>query len=43
MEGDSGDQEEKSGVKKGEINLTSNQFPKCYPQPGTLREIHRMK
>ena len=27
------------GVKRGEINLASNQFPKCSPQPGTPREI----
>ena len=42
-EGDRGDQEEKRGVKGGENNLTSNQFPKCSPQPGTPREIHRVK
>ena len=30
-------------VKEGEINLTSNEFPKCSPQPGTPREIHRVK
>jgi len=33
----------RGGVKKGEINLASNQFPKCTPQPGTPREIHRVK
>ena len=32
-EGDRGDQEEKR----------SNQFPKCSLQPGTPREIHRLK
>ena len=31
------------GVKSGETNLASNQFPKCFPQPGTPRKIHRMK
>jgi len=31
------------GLKKGENNLTSNQFPKCSPQPRTPREIHRVK
>ena len=30
-------------VKRGETNLASNQFPKCSPQPGTPREIHRVK
>ena len=30
-------------VKKGETSLTSNQFPKCSPQPRTPREIHRVK
>ena len=29
----------RGGVKRGEINLTSNQFPKCSPQPRTPREI----
>ena len=33
----------KGSVKRGETNLASNQFPKCSPQPGTLREIHRVK
>ena len=32
----------RGGVKKGESNLASNQFPKCSPQPGTPREIHRV-
>ena len=31
------------GVKRREINLASNQFPKCSPQPGIPREIHRVK
>ena len=30
-------------VKRGETILASNQFPKCSPQPGTPREIHRVK
>ena len=33
----------REGVKIGESNLTSNQFPKCSPQPQTPREIHRVK
>ena len=28
------------GVKRGESNLASNQFPICFPQSGTLREVH---
>ena len=31
------------GVKSGETNLASNQFRKCFPQPGTPREIHRVR
>ena len=31
------------GVKRRESNLASNQFPKCSPQSGTPREIHRVK
>ena len=27
-------------VKRGESNLASNQFPMCFPQSGTLREVH---
>ena len=30
-------------VKRGESNLASNRFPKCSAQPGTPREIHRVK
>ena len=30
-------------VKRGETSLASHQFPKCSPQPGTPREIHRVK
>jgi len=33
----------RGGVKRGESNLASNQFPKCSPQSGTPREIHRVK
>jgi len=33
----------RGGVQRGETNLASNQFPKCSPQPGTPREIHRVK
>ena len=32
----------RGGIKKGETNLASNQLPKCSPQPGTPREIHRV-
>ena len=30
-------------IKRGESNLASNQFPKCSPQPGIPRKIHRFK
>ena len=30
----------RGGIKRGETNLASNQFPKCSPQPRTPREIH---
>ena len=33
----------RGGVKRGESNLASNQFPKCSSQPRTPREIHRVK
>ena len=39
-EGDRGDQEEKGGIKKGEIKLASNHFPMCFPQSGSLRDVH---
>ena len=39
-EGDRGDHEEKGGIKRGESNLASKQFPMCSPQSGTLREVH---
>ena len=43
-EGDRGDQEEKGeGVKRSETDLDSNQFPKCSPQPGIAKEIHRVR
>ena len=32
----------RGGVKRGESNLASNQFPVCFPQPVTPREIHRV-
>jgi len=32
----------RGGVKRGENNEASNQFPKCSPQSGTPREIHRV-
>ena len=32
----------RGGIKKGESNLASNQFPMCSPQPGTPREVHRV-
>ena len=30
-------------VERRESNLASNQFPKCFPQPGIPRGIHRVK
>jgi len=33
----------REGFKRGQAIVASNQFPKCSPQPGTLREIHRVK
>ena len=30
----------KGGIKWRETDPTSNQFPKCPPQPGTPREVH---
>ena len=32
----------RGGIKRGESNLASNQFPKFSPQPGTHKEIHRV-
>ena len=33
----------RGGIKRGESNLPSNQFPMCCPQSGTPRESHRVK
>ena len=33
----------RGGVKRGETNLASNQFPVCSLQTGTPKEIHRVK
>ena len=30
-------------AKRGESNQASNQIPKCFPQPGTPKEIHRIR
>jgi len=32
----------KGGIKRRETDLVSNQFPKCSPQSGTHKEIHRV-
>ena len=32
----------REGVKRRETDLASNQFPKCSPQPGIPKEIHRV-
>jgi len=32
----------RGGIKRGESNLASNQFPTYFPQSGTLREVHRV-
>ena len=32
----------REGVKRGESNLASNQFPICSPQSGIFRELHRV-
>ena len=32
----------RGGIKRGESNLASKQFPMCSPQSGTLRELHRV-
>jgi len=29
-------------IKRGENNLASNQFPKCSPHSGTLKDVHRV-
>ena len=38
--GDRSDQEGKRENQRGESNLASNQFPMCFPQSGTVREVH---
>ena len=40
-EGYRDDQEEKRGVKRREIDLASNQFPRSSPQPRIPKEIHK--
>ena len=30
------------GIRRGESNLASHQFPLCSPQSGTLREVHEV-
>ena len=30
----------RGGIKRGESNLASNQFPMCFPQSGSLRDVH---
>ena len=32
----------KRGLKRRETDLGSTLFPKCFPQPRTLTEIHRI-
>ena len=32
----------RGGIKRIETDLASNQFPKCSPQPGIHKEIHRI-
>jgi len=32
----------RGGVKRRETDPGSNQFPKCFPQPRTPKEIHRV-
>ena len=32
----------RGGIKRGEINLASNQFPMCLPQSGTPREVYKI-
>ena len=33
----------RGGIKRGKSNLASNHFPMCSPQPGTPKEIHRIR
>ena len=39
-EGERGGQEKKGGNQRREMDLGSNQFPKCSPQLGTHKQIH---
>ena len=32
----------RGGIKRGESKLVSNHFPKCSPQSGSLRDVHRV-
>ena len=32
----------RGGIKRGERNVASNQFPMCFPWSGTVREVHRV-
>jgi len=32
----------RGGIKRGESNPASNQFPMCSPQSGTHRALHRV-
>ena len=32
----------RGGIKRGESKLASNHFPMCSPQPGPLRDVHRV-
>ena len=41
-EGDGGGQGDKGRNQKRETDPASNQFPKCSPQSGTHKEIHRV-
>jgi len=38
-----GTRRRRGGIKRGVRNLASSQFPICSPQPGTSREVHRVK
>jgi len=33
----------RGGIKRRETDLASNHFPKCSPQPGIPKEIHRVR
>ena len=33
----------RGGIKRGESNVASNQFPMCSPQAGTPREAHKVE